>query len=281
MVAQTAAIAIVILSGVFHATWNMLAKNSMNKNVFLWYSQFVAILIFLPWAIIDLQTASFVWESVLLLTASAFIHGIYMLLLARAYIVGDLSQVYPIMRGTSPLLVPLIAVTVLAEPLPIGGWIGILIIVAGIFMISGGFHFRSQGLAAVYAFAVGISITMYTVIDKLALQFVQPALLNFITNIGNLAVLSLVVLRGNDLSQEWRKNKRAIVVAGVLAPSGYLLFLFALNLAPLGVLAPMREIGTVFATLFAVVLLKEKQGARRIWSSIVITAGIICLGLFG
>ncbi|CAH1211691.1 4-amino-4-deoxy-L-arabinose-phosphoundecaprenol flippase subunit ArnE [Paenibacillus plantiphilus] len=281
MVEQAAAAAIVILSGVFHATWNMLAKNSLNKNVFLWYSQLVAILIFLPWAIMDLQTASFVWESVLLLAASAVIHGIYMLLLAQAYIVGDLSQVYPIMRGTSPLLVPLVAVTVLAEPLPIGGWIGILIIVAGIFMISNGFHFRSQGLAAVYAFAVGISITMYTVIDKLALEFVQPALLNLITNIGNLAVLSFVVMRGNDMSQEWRKNKRAIIVAGVLAPSGYLLFLFALSLAPLGVLAPMREIGTVFATLFAVVLLKEKQGARRIWSSIVITAGIICLGLFG
>lgn len=281
MVAQTAAVGIVILSGVFHAAWNMLAKSSINKNVFLWYSQLVAILVFLPWAIVDLGTATFAWEGILLLAASAAVHGIYMLLLARAYMVGDLSQVYPIMRGTSPLLVPLVAVTILSEPLSIGGWVGILIIVSGIFMISDGFKIRSQGLAVVYALGVGISITLYTVIDKLALQFVQPALLNLVTNLGNLAVLSVVSLRGNDLTKEWRTNKRAIVVAGVLAPSGYVLFLFALSLAPLAVLAPMREIGTVFATLFAIILLKEKHGARRIISSIIITVGIICLGIFG
>ncbi|MBW7474425.1 DMT family transporter [Paenibacillus oenotherae] len=281
MAAHATAISIVILSGMFHATWNTLTKNSGNKNVFLWYSQVIAIVIFLPWAIIDLQSAVFAWEGVLLLAASAAVHGMYILLLARAYIVGDLSQVYPIMRGTSPLLVPLVAVVILGEPLPIGGWIGIAVIVTGIFMISNGFKLREQGAAAAYAFAVGISITLYTVIDKLALEYVQPALLNIVTNVGNLAVLSLFALRSRGMLHEWRTNKRAIVVAGVLAPSGYLLFLFALNLAPLAILAPMREVGTVFATLFAIVLLKEKQGARRIWSSVIITSGIICLGLFG
>ncbi|QYR22899.1 DMT family transporter [Paenibacillus sp. sptzw28] len=278
---NAAAISLVMVSGMFHASWNMLAKSSRDKNAFLWHCQWIGILLFAPWALIDLHNASFTTESILLLIGSAVIHGGYVLLLAKAYTVGDLSHAYPVMRGTSPLLVPIIGVTLLGETVTAAGWAGIALILIGIFAINGGFKkgFKGRTAVTLYAFAVGLSITAYTVVDRLALDYFSPALLNNIGNIGNLIALSIAASRGTALLSEWRHNKMNIAAAGLLAPSGYLLFLYALHYAPLAVLAPMREIGTVFAALLAVFILKEKQGTRRVFASILITAGILCLGL--
>ena len=72
-----------------------------------------------------------------------------------------------------------------------------------------------------------------------------------------------------------------MLLGGVIAPGGYLLFLYALSLAPVTQLAPMREIGTVFGTTMGIFILREKQGTRRIVTSILITVGVIILGIWG
>ena len=84
-------------------------------------------------------------------------------------------------------------------------------------------------------------------------------------------------MRSSAIRKEWRINWRMIILGGTLAPGGYILFLQALELMPVSQLAPMREIGTVFGTIWGIFLLKEPQGKSRILASIVITAGIIIL----
>jgi uncharacterized membrane protein len=275
------AVFLVILSGFIHAVWNLFTKRSINKIVFLWHCQWVAVIVFMPLVILELDTIHTVkaagW---LLVLASMLLHGTYVLLLAKAYTIGDMSQVYPIMRGTSPLLVPIIGVLLLSEHLQLMGWLGIIGIVVGI-CLAGEIKFRGQwrisNKAVILAFMVGIMITSYTVIDKLALQYLPAFTLNMATNIGNLLALTYLAIQSKAMKHEWTMNWKTIILGGVLAPGGYILFLKALELMPVSQLAPMREIGTVFATLMGIFILQERQGRKRIIASILITIGIIML----
>jgi uncharacterized membrane protein len=278
-----AAVALVLASGLCHATWNLMAKSSGNKSAFLWICQLIAIVLFLPWTVWALRDWSYTPEAGVYLAASAALHGLYVWLLARAYTIGDLSLAYPIMRGTSPLLVPLGAVLLMGQHVSPWGWVGIAGIVIGIAALqeprrrgSGRF-----GKPAAYAFAVGLTVTCYTLVDAQALQVVPAVVLNEAGNIGNALALSAAALTGGAVRMEWAKYKRSAIIAGILAPAGYLLFLFALHYGPVSLLMPVREIGTVFGTVGAIWLLKEQQGFRRVMASIVITCGIIVLGIGG
>jgi uncharacterized membrane protein len=274
-------ILLVILSGMIHSIWNLFAKKSINKPVFLWYCQWVAILGFLPFAVMEVGNMDpLPLAGWLFILSSMTIHGVYMLLLAKTYSIGDLSQAYPIMRGISPLLVPLIAVFILNEHLSIIGWSGVFCIVAGILLIG---DFRAKKLSTmfnktmIYAGSVGVMIASYTVVDKLALDYISPITLNETSNLGNLLALSWISLRSGVLVREWKVNWRTIILGGLLASGGYILFLNALKLAPVAQLAPMREIGTVFGALLGIFILHEPHGRERIIASILITLGIILL----
>jgi len=280
---SAAALTLVLLSGFVHAIWNVFAKRSGHKAVFLWWCQWAAIAVFLPFALRELSTLQPVsptgW---LLAAASVALHGVYVLLLAKTYTAGDLSQAYPIMRGTSPLLVPLLGVLLLQERLPWTGWCGVALIVGGI-ALTGDWRALFLGRRSAanrtlpLALAVGVMIAGYTVVDKIALAHLPAITLNSFSNVGNLLALSTIALRSGAMAKEWRLHWRTIVLGGLLAPGGYVLFLKALELAPVSHLAPMREIGTVFGALLGIFWLKESRGASRIAASAFITAGIVLL----
>lgn len=278
------AILLVILSGFIHAVWNLFTKRSMKKHIFLWFCQVAAIICFMPPAIAQAAAMTSVsTEGWMLLLLSMLIHGVYMVLLAHAYTTGDLSQVYPIMRGMSPLLIPIAGVLLLHEQLPAIGWAGVACIVVGIFAVGNLQQLRRQSLpskAVMVALMVGLSITGYTIVDKLALQHFPIFVLNEATNIGNLLALSFYAFRSSGgMKLEWRVNWKTILLGGILSPAGYMLFLKALEILPVAQLAPMREIGTVFGTLFGVLLLREAQGKSRIFASVFITIGVLLLAL--
>lgn len=216
----------------------------------------------------------------LLIVASMTLHGAYVLLLAKAYSIGDMSQVYPIMRGTSPLIVPIIGVLLLSEHLELLGWFGIISIVVGIFLVG---DIRIKGRwsitnrTVILAFMVGLMITSYTVVDKVTLHYIPAFTLNMASNIGNLLALTYITIRSKAIKHEWTMNWKTILLGGILAPGGYILFLKALELMPVSQLAPMREIGTVFTTLMGIFILQEPQGRNRIIASVLITIGIIML----
>jgi len=278
------AILLVLGSGFLHSVWNLYTKKSLNKHVFLWFCQLVAIIVFLPWTIFEWNSSQLYGTGLMIILASMLLHGLYVILLAAAYSVGDLSQVYPIMRGTSPLLVPLLGVTLLNETLSFIGWVGVLSIVLGIVLLSN-IKFKRKQLsssrAPLLALAVGTCIAGYIVVDKIALHYVSAVVLNEAGNIGNLLALSWAAFHSGAIRNELKANWKIMLLGGIIAPGGYILFLFALSLAPVAQLAPMREIGTVFGTVMGVFILREKQGPRRIVTSLLITIGVIILGLWG
>lgn len=272
---------LVLLSGFFHALWNVCAKKSFHKESFLFSTQVVSFVVFFPLFFRGIIAVDFTPKVSLLFLCSMLAHGFYFIILSRLYRVADLSQAYPIVRGTSLTIIPLFGVLVLQEQLSILGWLGIAIIIGGIFSISEVRLSRLNLKILLLALWVGVSVSLYVSIDRLALFHCDVVTLNQITTLGNILALLPFVLRerSKNLKFEWSKNHRMIFVGAFLAPVSYMIFLFALSLAPISILAPMREFGTVFGALIGVLFLKEPNGKSRIISSIVITSGVILLAL--
>ncbi|UNK18814.1 DMT family transporter [Paenibacillus sp. N3/727] len=281
-------ILLVIASGMAHAVWSLFTKRSLNKSVFLWSIMMLCTVLLLPTLITELWHNPLSGGAYALLLLSVILQAVYSWLLSQTYELGDLSQIYPIMRGTSTLLVPIIGVIFLRESLSLFGWIGILFMLSGFIILSGVGSRRKhpgapkQSLKPVLmALSVGLVTTSYVFVDKLNLQHISPLALLEVTNIGFVAGLTPQVLRSKALRKEWQVNRSTILLGAILNPGSYLLFLFAMQQAPMAHISPLRETGTVFATFLGILVLKEQQGLKRIVCSIIITCGIILIGMWG
>lgn len=279
---------LVIASGLAHAVWSLFTKRSHNKSVFLWSILMVTTIVLLPYLIRELWLHPLSLSSYGLLLLSACLQAIYALLLARTYNMGDLSQIYPIMRGTSTLFIPIIGVLFLRESLSIYGWMGLLCMVIGFVSLSGLFTTTKSRAAStqsvkpfLMALSVGLCTTCYVFVDKLNLDHISAISLLEVTNIGFVAGLTPTVIASKQLRMEWKLNSRIILLGAILNPGSYLLFLFAIKYAPVAHISPVREIGTVFATILGIVVLKEKQGTLRIWCSVLILIGILTISFWG
>lgn len=280
------ALVLVITSGLLNAVWNLFAKRSLNKGVFLWSLQWVAVIVFLPWAVGAIKHRQIPLQGWMFLILSALLHGIYVMLLVRTYESGEFSQVYPLMRSVSPILVPMLGILILGERLSIVGWFAIAAISVGIWML-GDWRFcrgtndgrpsKSSGRALL----VGLAITSYTTFDKVTLHYIPAVTLNDAGNFANLVALSWGAVRSRAIKSEWIRNGKSIVLGGILSPGAYLLFLLALHRAPVAQLAPMREVGTVFGTILGIIVLRETQGRRRIIAAGWIALGVFLLGTWG
>ncbi len=141
------AISLVIGSGIFHAIWSMLTKKSMNKQFYLFLISIPSTAVFLPSMISELIRKGIILEGLFLLLLSLIIEGLYAFLLSRSLSIGDLSRVYPMMRGTSIFLIPVCGVIFLNENLTLWGWIAIVLTIG-----------------------VGLCTTGYFVVDKINLH---------------------------------------------------------------------------------------------------------------
>lgn len=283
----TIALLLVLASGLTHSVWNLFAKRSINKDVFLWLINIPCLIILTPVVVDWFMNNTIPLRGYALILFSIALQSGYYVLLSKAYQYGDISQVYPIMRGTGALLVPLFSVLLFNEQLSIYGWIGLGIIIFGMIKI-GGFKFNSTLLqdkkylkGQMFALGVGLCITGYTLADKLILEYISPLALLGLCNIGYMLVLTGPALRSKAVKTELRQNAVPLIVGSILSPGSYLLFLYAMSLGPLSHLSPIREIGTVFGTLLGILILKEQQGKMRIAMSIAITIGIVIIGAFG
>lgn len=274
---------LVMCSGLAHAVWNMFAKQSTDKAVFLWVIFFPATLLLLPTLAMELADARFTVTQWLFMGLSMGMQAVYASLLAYTYKFGDLSQVYPIMRGTPTLAIPLLGVALLGESLPLWGWLGILCMLAGFIVMvrktKEASYTRASMKPVLLALCIGLCISTYTLIDKVNLQYLSPLALLEVTNIGFVLGLTPAVLHFSRLKQVVRNHIRIIWIGAILSPGSYLLFLIAARNANVSTVAPMREVGIVFGTLLGLFVLKESQGVRRITASIAVMAGIIMIAL--
>jgi drug/metabolite transporter (DMT)-like permease len=197
--------------------------------------------------------------------------------------------VYPIARGTAPILVPILAALFLDERLSGLAVAGIGLVVVGTVVIhTRGLGWPSLGdigavlgqLGTRYALLTGLVIAAYSALDKYGVSLVRPVLYAYLLFAGLSAILLPVMLRRRSaLVTEWKLHRGSIVVVGLLAPGSYGLVLLALTLAPVSYVAAAREISVVLAAVLGAVVLHEGYGRQRLLGSTAIAAGLMLLVL--
>lgn len=285
------ALGLVLLSALLHASWNLLAKRAVNPEVFVWSLNIVGSVAMAPLGIILFLLYPVPPSGYWFVLATVVLHMFYFSLLGRGYSRGDLSLVYPIARGIGPMLVPVFAVLLLGETVAGIAVVGILLILAGIYIVSWSGRFRlilSHPLAllrdggVVYAVLTGLTTTAYTLVDKQGVDQVQPFLYWYLGSIGvgiGLTPYILAQYRMAPVKQEWRQNFWPIVVAGLLVFAAYGMVLTALSISQVSYIAPAREVGIVMGVLIGALVLKEPFASGRLLGSGFIVAGLVLIAL--
>lgn len=282
------ALCAVLLAALCHALWNLEAKRAAGSRHFVWLYSAASMLIWTP-AVVGVLLHSrpqFGAAQYAALGGTAILHLLYSLALQAGYRAADLSLVYPVARGSGPLLSFAGAVLLFGErpgPLAI---VGLLLIVAGIVLVAN-LH-RSLRRAAVpglmWGALTGGCIAAYTLNDGWAVKVlaVSPFLIDFTGNSFRVLVLSHRALADKrELLREWRDFRRPVLTVALLGPLGYLLVLFAMRVAPISHVAPARELATLVGTWFGARLLGEQAAAQRLAGALCIVAGVISLALSG
>jgi drug/metabolite transporter (DMT)-like permease len=281
---------LVILAAFIHATWNLLAKRAAAAGAaFVFASTAVACVAYLPWVGWVVAHNELVWSLPVAgcLLLSATIHLAYGLCLQRGYQVADLSVVYPVARGTGPLLSSIGAFLVLREmPTPLGLF-GLLAVVAGIGFIStqgdlSAFR-RPKGQEGVrWGAATGALIAGYTVVDGYGVKVlgIHPVVLDWFTNFIRFFMLAPIVLSNPVRARKAMRGYWLLAIGvGLLSPLSYILVLTAIDMgAPLSLVAPAREMSMMVGAMFGMVLLGEPVNAWRIAGCLALVLGVVLLG---
>ena len=291
------AFALIILAGIIHAFWNIVAKKAGGDSRFSLFTSVLNALVWLPlgWGLGKDVVPLWGLTEWTFVTISALLHVFYFIILLRGYRVADLTVVYPLARGSGPLLSSMVAILFLGEHLSAFGAFGIGGVVAGVFLIAGGpamLRTATQGGSGekrertvkglYYGLLTGVFIAAYTVVDSYAVKvlLMSPILLDYMGNLVRCVVLAPLGLRNR--AETWRlwqlQWKYALVVA-IFSPVAYVLVLYAVQTAPISHVAPAREVSMLFAALIGGKLLGEGDRALRIAGAVLIALGVTALGL--
>lgn len=294
-------IAIVGISSFIHAGWNYMAKTIPAGNaVFVWWIAFLVAILYMPvvaWYVFYYNIQLSILQ-IGFLAATAIIHLFYFLCLQYGYQKSDLSVVYPIARGTGPMLSTLGAVWFLNEYLSEGTLAGLLFVLVGIFLVSGlplpfvskqhnstlplpDSSYRIKLQAGIfYGLLTGLLIAAYTLLDAYAVRQLKiPILLvEYVSHpFRVLMLLPLMLFRPQEVVELWQKYAVKLCIIALICPLPFILVLYALQYAPVGYVAPAREFSIVIGVFLGTKLLAEKNMYRRLVGSIIIILGIALL----
>ncbi len=288
---NTHTLALVLAGAVCHALWNVVAKRAAGGTLFVWLFGCVSVAAAAPVALAvwHVQPQVFDGRMWLAALASALVHVVYSLVLQKGYRVGDFAVVYPMARGTGPLLAVLGAVVLLGEVPSALGWAGVVLVLAGVVLTAGG----ATGITAagsdarrrrgvLWGALTGMCIAGYTVIDGWAVKSLGMAPVLFYA--AGLALRTVLLapwaLRSRSLLRgQWQQHRTAIVLVGVLSPLAYCLVLFAVQNAPLSYVAPVREMSMLIGTLVGARLLRESLKPSQVAGAALMLLGVAGLAL--
>lgn len=281
------ALALVLAAAVIHATWNFLLKRSGGGTAFVWWFATLSAVIYAPLtlAVVWWTQPAFGWTHFGLMFASAALHTAYYMLLDRGYRTGDLSLVYPLARGSGPLITVLCAVLLLQERPSAIAVVGALLIGCGAVLLTGNLRqLRDRGSLPAVGFALltGCMIASYTLIDKIAVAayLIPPIVQDWAANLGRVVLMTPMALaRRNELHSTWQRAKKEIIAVAVLCPLSYILVLTAMVFTPVSYVAPAREISILVAAIMGTQLLAEGDAPRRLAAAAAMVAGIVCLAV--
>ncbi|MGH7809543.1 MAG: EamA family transporter, partial [Candidatus Binatia bacterium] len=220
-----------------------------------------------------------------MIAGSAALHTGYIVLLNQGYRIGDLSLVYPLARGTGPLLSSIAAIMFLGERPSVIAVLGALLIIGGVIVLTGNFaqlNARNSRTAVGYALITGIFIAGYTLWDKQAVSrfAIAPIVLDWGANlIRSLLLTPYALIYSDHTVNEWREHKWEAVAIAILIPLSYILVLTAMSFTPVSYVAPAREISILVGTAMGARLLSEGDAPRRLGAAGAMVLGVVALAI--
>jgi drug/metabolite transporter (DMT)-like permease len=290
------ALALVLTAALLHALWNLAAKRWGGGPHFVLTCAVGVVVVWLPavlWIGLD-EVPGWTLLNWAFVAASAVVHLLYFNCLIAGYRASDLTVVYPVARGSGPLLSALAAVLLLGEHLGVFGALGLAGVVGGILVITMGPRLIGRGVAhdaeaarrrrhgIWWGAATGALIAGYTVLDGYSVKVLamSPLLLDYFGNVLRVAMQLPVTLRQtHTFWPEVQRSWKGILAVATLGPAAYVLVLLAVKEAPLSRVAPAREVSMLIAALLGGQLLGEGERGWRLAGAALIGAGVIALAL--
>ena len=287
---ETVAVLLVLCSAVMHATWNMLARRSIDPFAFFFCFNVAAVIIWAPPALVMLLRHPVEPVELLLIFGSGMLQVAYFFTLASAYRRGGLSLVYPIARGTGVALVPASAVVLFDERPSLVAALGVAAVLGGLALIGWDASLEVKAAidapiagAAAFALTTGLIIATYSLVDKYGVSRIHPIVYGYgliVVTAGFYAPIVLLRRRATALA-EWRAGKTAILAGGVLSLGTYLLVLAAFRTANVGYVVPLRETSIVFGLILSIIALSEPVRRLRVLAALAIASGAVAISIGG
>ena len=278
---SSTALALVLVAAILHATWNLAIKGVTEDRVtFIWLYIVTTVVFWVPVAVVWLVATGErpQWGWLVGAAVTGILHVAYQLVLQRGYAEGDLNLVYPVARGSGPLLTFVVAVVVLGQRPGTVAAVGVLAVVAGVLLIALPAGQVGVHTGVLWGILTGATIASYTLWDNYSVNHLEvPPLPYFV--LGTVLQLPwltglMVARRQTPIREVWRATRGPALVVGLLSPLAYILVLRALQLAPVSLVAPARETSIVIGALFGWLVLKEPRPARRLVGAAVVLVGI-------
>jgi drug/metabolite transporter (DMT)-like permease len=272
------AFVLVIVSAVLHALWNFTTKKVSGKLGVIYLGLAFASVFLIPFALIFVVANGLVSLGYLFIIATGIIHTFYFFFLSRAYVHGNISVVYPIARGCGVVGTAAVAFVVLRESISMTETIGIICTSLGIVLIGmrrGSQTGSNKGL--LYAMLVGLTMIFYSIVDKMAVAYVDPVV--YILGLFFLSMFFLtpymLIAKKNELAKAWREYKRYSMIIGIGSAAGYLIILFVFRLAQVSYVVAVREVSVALGAILGMTYLGEVRSKGRILGIGLILTGLI------
>ncbi len=268
--------AAVLGAALLHAGWNAIIKTGGNKQTTMmiftvWQALIgLSVLVWLPMP----KAEAWVW-----LIASGLIHMVYQLFLAYAYEQGDLSRVYPISRGSAPLLVMVFSLFFLADPITGVEYLGVAVLGAGILLMAHGAWTSGESRRLIpYAFGAASATAGYTLVDGVGAR-VNGAALPYVAWLlflsGFFYVPAILMLKGRTIARASFAAWRAGIIPAAASLVAYAVVVWAMTQAPIALVAALRETSILFAVLIGWLVFGERMTKGKAAAAALIVGGVI------
>ena len=264
---------LILVSALCHAVWSAIIKSSKNPLSLMGITSVLEVTIFLPLTFTVPFPTLEVWY---FLIATVIIHVFYRLNVIYSYRYGDLSYIYPISRGSSCLFVAIISILFLSSDISVAGFVGILIVCIGLFLISYSknlsFNFRGFALAI----STAILITAYTLVDGVGVRLSENGFsyIYWLFTLNGIPLLIIGLISKDGLRKRETYTFRSGIAAGVFATSSYAIVVWSMQFIEIAYVSSIREISIVCAAIIGILFLFEKNAKSRIIPSILIVSGL-------
>jgi len=286
-------ILLILISALLHSSWNFFAKRGNWPMEFYFWVFLCSSLLYLPFFFgfgvfpsFFSKTPLWAWS---LNFTSGLVQTLYFICLIVAYRKGDLSLVYPISR-LAPLFTLLWATLFIGEILSSVGVFGISLVILGIFVISAkDFHLKKiltssqpfSFLPYLLALIAAVSGSIYSVVDKVVVQILHPVFYTWLINIWMSIDVGIYLFfhREAPILKVWQESKKEIFIIILLQNVGYGCFLMALTMSKVSYVVAFRQVSALFGAGMGILFLKESQWKTRMTGALILTLGLVLIGL--